>query len=88
MIVFDLTDDDDNVSITNIAVSSLVRTDLPKFLFLGEDKGHFYLYTRVPVRENGATTTIKEHIPETALTRSIIARLLEARDKYLEGKRH
>jgi len=86
MVVFDLADDNNEVSITNIVVSSITRIDLPKFLFIGEDKGHFYLYTRTPVQENGITKTIKEHIPETALTRSVLVKLIEAREAYIRSK--
>ena len=70
IIVFDLADDNNDISVTNIMISSISRVDLPKFLFLGEDKGHFYLYTRTPILKNGTKTTIKEHIPETELTKN------------------
>ncbi len=86
IIVFDLTDDNNNVSITNIVVSSLSLIDLPRFLFLGEDKGHFYLYTRTPILKNGVKTTIKEHIPETLLTKMVVDRLLKARDEYIDSR--
>lgn len=86
MMEFDLIDDNNNVSIENIVVSSIESYGLPKFIFYKENDGEAYLYGKSRHYKEGQEITTHINIPGSLLSESIIRKLEEERSAYLKSK--